>query len=349
MKAIILNDSHFGYKADSGVVLEYFLKFFEEQLFPYMKENNIYTLFHLGDVFDRRKYINFKTLHEVRKRFFEPLQEMGVKCIAICGNHDTYFRNNNNVNSLEEIATKYTNWDIYSEPTEIQTSAGCVALLPWINPENEGQAAKFLSETTCSLLLGHLELCGFQSIRGIFIEQGYDPKHFDKFEFVLTGHYHIKSSRDNIHYLGTQYQMAFSDVWEPKGFHTFDFATRTLEFIENPRKLFYTLDYNEDEPEKLDYSKFKECYVKIFIKKRTKAAPFEKYMDKFYEAGVAELAVTEEVTANADVVAVDVHKDTLELLHEEIATITEKSVDNNVLANIITTAYNSALSKDDND
>jgi hypothetical protein len=89
--------------------------------------------------------------------------------------------------------------------------------------------------------------------------------------------------------------------------------------------------------------------VKIFIKKRTKAAPFEKYMDKFYEAGVAELAVTEEVTANADVVAVDVHKDTLELLHEEIATITEKSVDKNVLANIINTAYNSALSKDDND
>jgi len=347
MKAIILNDSHFGYKADSGVMLEYFLSFFEEQLFPYMKENNIYTLFHLGDVFDRRKYINFKTLYEVRKRFFEPLQEMGVKCIAICGNHDTYFRNNNNVNSLEEIASKYTNWDIYSEPTEIQTNAGCVALLPWINPENEAEAAKFLAESTCSVLLGHLELCGFQSIRGIFIEQGYDPKHFDKFEYVLTGHYHIKSSRDNIHYLGTQYQMAFSDVWEPKGFHVFDFAERTLEFIENPRKIFYTLDYNEDAPEKLDYSKFKDTFVKIFVKNRTKSNLFEKYLDKFYEAGVIELAVTEEVSANPETVAVDIHKDTLQLLHEEIDTISEKSIDKNVLANIINTAYNSALSKDE--
>jgi DNA repair exonuclease SbcCD nuclease subunit len=272
---------------------------------------------------------------------------MGIKCIAICGNHDTYFRNNNNVNSLEEIASKYGNWEIYSEPKEIQTSAGCVALLPWINPENEAEAAKFLAESTCSILLGHLELCGFQSIRGIFIEQGYDPKHFDKFEYVLTGHYHIKSSRDNIHYLGTQYQMAFSDVWEPKGFHVFDFAERTLEFIENPRKIFYTLDYNEDEPEKLDYSKFKDCYVKIFIKKRTKAPAFEKYLDKFYEAGVIELAVTEEVSSNPETVAVDIHKDTLELLHEEITSVNDKSIDKNVLANIINSAYNSALSKDE--
>ena len=347
MKAIILNDTHFGYKADSVIVLEYFLQFFEQQLFPYIKENNIKTIFHLGDVFDRRKYINFKTLYEVRKRFFEPLQEMGVKVIAICGNHDTYFRNNNNVNSLEEIASKYSNWEIYSEPTEIQLSTGCVALLPWINPENEDQAAKFLSETSCSILFGHLELFGFQSIRGIFIDQGHDPKHFDKFEFVLSGHYHIKSSRDNIHYLGTQYEMAFSDVEESKGFHTFDFATRTLEFVKNPKKLFYTFDYYEDKPEVLDYSKFKDCYVKIFIKNRTKAAPFEKYMDKFYEAGVAELAVTEEVATNPEVVAVDIHKDTLELLHEEIGLIEDNSVSKNTLANIINAAYNSALSKDE--
>ena len=319
MKSIILNDTHFGYKADSPIVLEYFLSFFEGQLFPYIKENDIKTIFHLGDVFDRRKYINFKTLQQVRTRFFEPLQ----------------------------IAQQYSNWEIHSEPTEIQTSAGCVALLPWINPENEIQSAEFITNTTCSLLLGHLELCGFQSIRGIFIEHGYDPKHFDKFEYVLTGHYHIKSSRDNIHYLGSQYQMAFSDVWEAKGFHVFDFAARTLEFIENPKRLFYTLDYDEANPEKLDYSKFKDTYVKIFIKNRTKGPAFEKYMDKFYEAGVAELSVTEDVTANPDLVAVDIHKDTLQLLHEEIDTVTEKSINKNVLADIINSAYNAAMSKDE--
>lgn len=347
MKSIILNDTHFGYKADSPIVLEYFLSFFEEELFPYIKENNIKTIFHLGDVFDRRKYINFKTLSEVRRRFFEPLLQMGVKCIAICGNHDTYYRNNNNVNSLVELVSQYGNWEIYSEPTEINLTTGCVALVPWINQENEEQCANFIANTACTLLFGHLELFGFQSMRGVFVEQGYDPKHFDKFEYVLSGHYHVKSSRDNIHYLGTQYQMAFSDVWEPKGFHVFDFKDRTLSFVENTKKLFHTFDYNEDEPEKLDYSALKDRYVKVFVKKRTKAAAFEKYIDKFYEAGVAELAITEEVTTNPELVAVDVHKDTLQLLHEEIDTINDKSIDKKTLAKIIDEAYNSALSKDE--
>jgi hypothetical protein len=141
--------------------------------------------------------------------------------------------------------------------------------------------------------------------------------------------------------------MAFSDAKEPKGFHVFDFKNRSLSFIENTKKLFYTLDYNEDEPQEIDYKNFKDCYVKIFIKKRTKAAAFEKYIDKFYEAGVAELAINEEVTTDPDLVAVDVHKDTLQLLHEEIETINDKSVDKKILAKIVDEAYNSALSKDE--
>jgi hypothetical protein len=59
------------------------------------------------------------------------------------------------------------------------------------------------------------------------------------------------------------------------------------------------------------------------------------------------LAVTEEVSANPELVAVDVHKDTLELLHEEIQTINEESVDKQFLAKIIDEAYNHALSKDE--
>jgi DNA repair exonuclease SbcCD nuclease subunit len=347
MKAVILNDTHFGFKNDSCLMLDYFLEFFQDELFPYLTKHDIKTIFHLGDLFDRRKYVNFKTLHRVRKEFLEPLQEMGIKVHAICGNHDTYYRNTNDINSLRELVERFPNWTIYSEPTDLHLSVACVALLPWINPENENRAAQFISETNCSLLFGHLELCGFQSIRGIFIDQGYDPKHFDKFEYVLTGHYHIKSSRDNIHYLGTQYQMGFSDAREKKGFHVFDFKERSLEFVENPRKLFYTLDYYESNKQPIDYSKFKDCYVKIFIKEKTKPALFEKYIDKFYEAGVAELAVAEDAANNPELVAVDVHKDTLQLLHEEIECIQEKSVNKTLLAEIINTSYNNAISKDE--
>jgi hypothetical protein len=50
---------------------------------------------------------------------------------------------------------------------------------------------------------------------------------------------------------------------------------------------------------------------------------------------------------NNELVAVDIHKDTLQLLHEELETINEKSVNKNTLAEIINSAYNSALSKDE--
>jgi hypothetical protein len=48
-----------------------------------------------------------------------------------------------------------------------------------------------------------------------------------------------------------------------------------------------------------------------------------------------------------ELVAVDVHKDTLQLLHEELESIQEKSIDKKFLARIIDEAYNSALSKDE--
>lgn len=350
-KAIILNDTHFGYKGDSPVVTEYFIQFFEKQLFPYIEENKIQYVFHLGDFFDRRKYINFRTLNQVRERVLNVFEQLGTENHIICGNHDTFFRNNNSLNSLTELLSQYKNWNVYTDPTVINFGPQkqyCAGMLPWINESNEQKAAEFLQDASCPVLMGHLELAGFQSLRGVFIDVGYDPKHFERFEYVLTGHYHVSSKRDNIHYLGTQYQMAYSDVKETKGFHVFDFEKRELHFVENLYKLFYTFDYNEDEKLNIEFEKLKDCFVKVFIKKKTKPAQFEKFVDKFYEVGVAELAITEESVADKEPLAVDVEKDTLHLLYEEVNAIEEK-VDKNYLHDIITTTYQTALAGDIDD
>ena len=66
MKIALLNDTHFGARNDSPAFLDYFMRFYNEIFFPYCKENNITTLIHLGDVVDRRKFINFKTAHTFR-------------------------------------------------------------------------------------------------------------------------------------------------------------------------------------------------------------------------------------------------------------------------------------------
>ena len=79
MKAVILNDTHFGFKNDSCIILDYFLEFFDEQLFPYLKEHNIKTIFHLGDVFDRRNMLILKPFIEFVKSFWNHYKTWALK------------------------------------------------------------------------------------------------------------------------------------------------------------------------------------------------------------------------------------------------------------------------------
>ena len=113
MLIALLNDSHFGVRNDSQAFQNYQLKFFDEQFFPFMQENNIKTLIHLGDVVDRRKFINHQTASIFRKRFFDRLYEEQIDTHIIIGNHDTYFKNTNEVNAIENL---YTTFDKRNEP-----------------------------------------------------------------------------------------------------------------------------------------------------------------------------------------------------------------------------------------
>jgi len=121
MKIAILNDTHWGARSDSQIFLEYFTDFFREQFFPYLKENNIDTVLHLGDLMDRRKFVNFNTLNTVRSEFMEPLLREGITVHCILGNHDTFYKNTNNLNSVNELfGNRYSNFFIYQQPIDLE-------------------------------------------------------------------------------------------------------------------------------------------------------------------------------------------------------------------------------------
>ena len=75
MKICILGDTHFGMRGDSLEFHRYYKKFYDEVFFPYLIENKIDTVFQLGDLFDRRKFINFNSLYLCRKYFFDKLDD----------------------------------------------------------------------------------------------------------------------------------------------------------------------------------------------------------------------------------------------------------------------------------
>jgi hypothetical protein len=179
-------------------------------------------------------------------------------------------------------------------------------------------------------------------------EKGMDPALFQRYEKVLSGHFHCKQDKDNIYYLGTQYQITFADLDDPKGFHILDTETRELEFIENPFRMFHTVKYNDKEGpielEELDFSYMNGCYVKVFVEYKKHPYSFDRFMDKLYESGVAKITVIEDVHENEVTDdAIDLAQDTVTLINNEIDTLEEVD-DKDKLKRIIKDLYMESLS-----
>ena len=180
MKIAIITDTHFGARNDSQLFLDHFGDFFTGLFFPTLRRYDINTVIHVGDLLDRRKYINFNTLSSVRENFMEPLKKMDITIHCIIGNHDTYYKNTNDLNSVKELfADKYDNFILYEKPETVNFDGFDIALLPWINKENHDKSLDFINSTTAQWLIGHLELDGYEVFRGIKYEGGLDPKIFN--------------------------------------------------------------------------------------------------------------------------------------------------------------------------
>ena len=108
MKVAILNDTHCGTRNSSDIFLNYQERFYTEIFFPYLKENGINNILHLGDYYEHRKFVNFKALHQNRKHFLEPMRDLGITMDIIPGNHDVYFKNTNELCSLKELLGYFT-------------------------------------------------------------------------------------------------------------------------------------------------------------------------------------------------------------------------------------------------
>lgn len=349
MKICLLNDTHFGARGDSQLFFDYFMKFFDDVLFPYLKENEIKTILHAGDFMDRRKYVNYSILNQVRKRFIDRLKEEGIDFHCIVGNHDVYYRNTNEVNSLRELF--FDDFTLYEEPTVVNFDGLDLALLPWINKTNYETSVDFIKTASAPILIGHLELNGYQVLHGIQYQggNGMDPNLFNRYEQVYSGHFHCRQEKDNIYYFGTQYQITFADLNDTKGFHVLDTDTRELEFIENPFKMFHTLTYNDkDGPvdvDALDVSHLKDTYVKLFVEYKKHPYSFDQYMDRLYDVGVSKLTIVEDVTDDelTDEDSVDLAQDTVTLINNEIDSM-EEVEDKDKMKRLIKDLYMESLS-----
>jgi hypothetical protein len=300
--------------------LEESLKFFEEQFFPYLHQNNIKDVIHMGDLMDRRKYVNFNTLHQVKDRFIRFFADNNINLHITLGNHDTFYKNTNFINSINELFGDSKNIILYDKPTELQFDTLKIGIVPWITNDNENDCLDFLQTTSASILVGHFEINGFEVVTNIRHSSGSDSEMFSKFDKVLSGHFHLRQSKQNIHYLGTQYELSFGDVNSKKGFTILDTDTRELEFIENTRKIFNIIKYDDVNGfEKPDANKIKNTHVKVIVLNKKKPKIFDMLMDALATCELQELTVVEDFENNDNEESeVDITQDTISIIASEI-------------------------------
>lgn len=326
MKIAILADTHAGARNDSPAFNEYFLKFYREVFFPYLDAHpEIGAVVHLGDVFDRRKYVNFNTLSSWREQVFDKLATYNLPVHIIIGNHDTYYKNTNRINGVSEVLSKYK-WNVYSRPATIEIGGLDICMVPWICEDTHQTTLTEIQNTKAQICMGHLELLGFEMFAGqTNIDHGFDPKIFEKFDMVFSGHFHHKSQKDNVYYLGSPYPMIWSDWGDRRGFHIFDTETRNLEFIENPFQIFHKVYYNDTNEsfESLvnkDYSGLAGMYVKVIVQKKTNPYWFDQFIEALQKVNPCDINVVdgsfEELGEEQE--EVDEAKDTLSTLMEYV-------------------------------
>lgn len=300
-KIALITDTHWGVRNDSQVFAAHMGKFYEEVFFPYLDKHDIKIVRHLGDIVDRRKFVNYLTTRNLRKQFIEPCVERGIDLGVIIGNHDTFYKNSNEVNAMEQLYKdyNYTNLKWWDRPTEEVIDGTKILMMPWICADTYDESVEMMKNTDAQILFGHLEIAGFEMYRGSASEHGYGPDMFNKFDLVCSGHFHHKSTRGNINYLGAPYEMTWSDFDDPRGFHIFDTETRELEYIVNPFHMFHKLVYNDQDKTMAevlaaDLEHLKDCYVKIIVQSKTNPYWFDMLVEKLEKIGIVDLKIVDD-------------------------------------------------------
>ncbi|MGZ4849795.1 MAG: metallophosphoesterase [Candidatus Bathyarchaeia archaeon] len=351
MKIALLSDTHWGVRNDHPAFLDNTKLFLDNVFFPYIDSNNIEGIIHPGDLTDRRKYININTARRLREDFFNPLEARNLFFDIIAGNHDTYYKNTNKINSLSELIQNPKH-RVFWEASEQLYDGLPILLLPWICDDNRAQSLDVVRNSNAPICMAHLELDGYEMYKGVVNIGGDDPSLFGHFDAVYSGHYHHRSSRRNIHYVGSHGQFTWSDYDDIRGFHILDTQTKEVTFVENPYTMFEKVWYDDrdktvDDILEQDFSRFNNKMVKVVVTAKSNPYWFDKFIDEIEKQSVIDMQVVEDhrnLDLQNDETIIDEAQSTIEIFRSYIESASIPGTNKLKLEKTIEELYAEALS-----
>lgn len=202
-RAAVFTDIHFGLKSNSNQHNEDCARFVD-WFIAKAKEENCETCIFLGDWHNNRANLNIVTL-QYSLRALEKLNEAFSNVYFIPGNHDLYYRDKRDVQSVE-WAKHLSNVHICNDWVEL---GGCV-IAPWLVQEDW----KRLKGLTGKYLFGHFELPNFYMNAMVQMPDHGEiqVEQLSGFEKVFSGHFHKRQSKNNVWYIGNAFPHNFADA-----------------------------------------------------------------------------------------------------------------------------------------
>ena len=203
-KAAVFTDIHFGLKSNSTLHNEDCLNFVKWATSK-AREEGCETCIFTGDWHNNRASINILTLG-YSLRALEHLNDNFETVFFIPGNHDLYYRDKRDVQSVE-WAKHLPNIKIVND----WFTSGDVTIAPWL----VGDDHKRLKKLSGKYMFGHFELPGYLMNAMVAMpDHGeVDPKNDLKgFEHVYSGHFHKRQTKGNITYLGNCFPHNYADA-----------------------------------------------------------------------------------------------------------------------------------------
>lgn len=277
----IFSDLHTGVSSDSKMRLNETIKC-TDWIIDCFKQENVNWVIFCGDFFNSRYSVNVNTLN-IGIEIIEKFSNAFEKIFLIAGNHDTYYKNTNEINSVKLFQKFNKNNNVIvvdQDPLFLKINQTTIGLYPW---EYDLEKIKSIDNyETPKYGFGHFEMNGIELTGSISKGSKYNLSDlFILGDMLFSGHYHGNKiykdfkTKKQLYMIGSPLQLDWGDYGKDKKIVVFD--TDSEEYIEFKNKVNAKF-------EKLFYSKFeKNEYCEKDYKKLCKNNFIKLVMDSKYQ------------------------------------------------------------------
>ena len=327
-KVAAFTDIHFGLKGGSRVHntdCEEFVDWFCKTA----KAEGCETAIFLGDWHHNRATTDVSTMNYTVSNL-ERLNASFEKVYFILGNHDLFYKDKREINSIEFMRL-FPNIIPIKEPF----TDGDVTILPWLVADEWQRVPKIKSR----YMFGHLELPSFYMNAMVQMpDHGQlQRNHFVHQDYVFTGHFHKRQHKGNIVYIGNAFPHNYADSGDDeRGMMILEWGgiPEYRTWPGQPTYRTYKLSQIIDKPEELLKEKM-HCRVTIDLPISYEEANFIKEtfipLYKLREL----MLIPEKVEIDSNVSPVDINFESVDtIVMNQIEAIDSESFDKSLLLDI---------------